>query len=124
MRFRLRTLLVIMTVLSITFAWLGINYRLVLQRRPYFARFNDHDFALRSAILRPPEPSQITWIRRWLGDHAVSTLLYDPGADELGEDFRRVRTLFPEARIWGWPHDDSPLPVGVNRLPPNRDITI
>jgi len=126
-RYKLRTLLIALALGPPIAGWLVNTHRNVQERRQHFSRLNDHEFSLRRASLVPnprkkyPETSLI---RRLMGDHAESTLLYDPSADKSGEQFKRVRKLFPEAMIWGWPYDTHPLPAGVNRLPPNTGVII
>jgi hypothetical protein len=125
MRYRLRTLLIVLALGPPVAAWLVNVHRHVQERRPYISRFNDHQFPLRRAGLVPQDKhSDVSWIRHLMGDAAEPTLLYQSSADRSGEQFKRVRQLFPEATIWGWPHDNHPLPSGVNRLPPNILIII
>jgi len=126
-RYRLRTLLILMAVGPPIAGWLVNTHRHVQERRQYFSRFNDHEFSVRRASLVPNPRHKFpktSLIRRLMGDHAESTLLYDPSADKSCEQFKRVRKLFPEAMIWGWYYDTGPLPPSVNRLPPNTGIII
>ena len=124
-RYSLCTLLILLAIGPPLGAWLVNAHRQVQERRPYFVRFNEDTFALRMAWVETEgEISEVSWIRRLMGDAAIATLLYQPSADKSGEQLERVRRLFPEAKIWGWPHDDDPLPAGVLRLPPNARIII
>jgi len=126
MRYRLRTLLIVLALGPPLAGWLVNVHSQVQERRPYFSRFSDHASPLRMAFVGHPQikRSKISWIRQWMGDHAVPTLLYQPSADPSGKQLREVQLLFPESTIWVWPHDASPLPPGVTRLPPDAWIII
>jgi hypothetical protein len=125
MRYRLRTLLIVLALGPLAIGWLGINYRLVNLRRPFLSRFNDDSFPLRRVGLTPSKPIEdIPWIRRIMGDFSAGYLLYLPRDDKNGETLKRVRELFPEAKVYGWPHDDAPLPAGIERLASDVHVVI
>jgi hypothetical protein len=122
LRFRLRTLLIVVAVLAVSCAWLGMAYRLVLERRAFWPNFNDHNFSLRvPTFIQRPDQADIPWIRRVMGDSPTVTLIYDPVHDEDGRQLRQVRKLFPEAHIWGWPNGKN-LPEGIMPFDATRGL--
>jgi hypothetical protein len=123
-QFRLSTLLLLVALLGAVFAWLGYNAAIVRERKsiePLFTR----DFSLRRVDLtNSPTTAAIPWIRRMLGDGAEHDLFYSRKEDPDGSQFAQVRRLFPKAKIWGAPWDESNLPEGVERFPQGGSFVI
>jgi hypothetical protein len=71
-----------------------------------------------SVVYREQGPASIPWVRTMLGDEPLHLLVYEVDRDVKGAELRRVRKLFPEARILGWPSSNGyHLPEGVEQFP-------
>ncbi len=101
------------------------NLLLVRERAAYWPRFNDHNHSLRTVGFYPPDPfPKLPWIRTFMGDRPIMSLVYDPTQDRDGSELREVRRLFPEATIWGWPSIQEELPEGIVPYDEDRHLTI
>jgi len=96
-QFRLRTLLIVVTLVAVPCAYVGWQAKVVRERR---ALLDSLKAAGGGAIpvfhyeyIPPPPP----WIRRVFGDETVEELLVPPKTDE--ETMARIRHLFPGAHI-------------------------
>ena len=104
--FSLRTLLVLITVLSV---WLGSVTNQVRERRAALADLRGRG-AWISTSTRAPGNRHLTAIpifRRWLGDVAVQYVNLFPENGATEDEIRRLQPLFPECRF----------KLGTNRRP-------
>lgn len=86
-QFRLRTLLLLLTIVSV---WLALDPKLVRDRRAALA-----DPRLASSAINMPGVS-VSWLRSMQGDYAIRELVlfdYDP------QKLTRLKSLFPEAEV-------------------------
>jgi hypothetical protein len=121
LRFSLRTLFAAVTLFALAGGWLLNTYRLVNDRREFLPEL-DSGGAVFAAQLRPADEARdVSWIRKLMGDRACGTIIYAPQRDPDGSELRKVRALFPEAHIWGWP-DQQNLPQGIEPLPASTAI--
>src|SRR5687767_12385349 len=111
-KFSMRQLLIFVALFGCLFAFVGHNAVIVAQRKAMRPMFNDDAYSLRSVGTTIREEPTIPWIRRILDDSPEYDLFYYPGLDRDGKQFQKAQKLFPEARIWGWPHYDDELPKG------------
>jgi hypothetical protein len=99
-QFRLRTLMIGVTLLAIPCGYLGWQAKIIRERREAAARYQtirgrESTFGplhmLR--IQRPPAP----WPLRWMGEEGYLTIIVRKGtpADEIA----RLKGLFPEASV-------------------------
>ena len=105
--FSLRTLLVLVTLSSIAFAYVGYQLSIVRARKELLKKLvsrgcyvTTQDEASHSMQpMRPadePDPS-VPLVRRWLGDEAIARISYYPHAAPPKELAARVKSLLPEA---------------------------
>ena len=124
--FSLRTLLVMIALLSLPLGWLSFQWHTVQLRAAYLPRFTSAKSSIRQVFTAPEDDASVSWVRSLLGDQPIPTLLYDPRDDQGGYELRRARELFPEAHIWGWPTLGHPrpeyLPKGIEPLPEERAV--
>lgn len=106
LRFSLRTLFVLMTVLC---CWLGWELSIVRQRKAVRREFEAkgilrfvaaEDYARRYLPGVPSEPiASVPHLRRWLGDEAIQEILFERWRHEFSEaDLVRAQQVFPEAK--------------------------
>jgi hypothetical protein len=93
-RFGIRSLLIGITVFCI---WFNQQARLVREREEVRRVFND-----RGGLFLPPahdETTNVSWIRRLIGDEPVSSvLLFDQDIVHPGDE-ERIERAFPEAIV-------------------------
>jgi len=120
LQFSLRTLLFVVTLLCIAFAWVGWQVRIVQERKAKLAKLlsagivvtldNVREFAkggphgVWDDVLIPAEPvvlrdgsTDILWYRRWLGDEAV--VIFWTNHKLTAEERGNVEQIFPEAKV-------------------------
>jgi hypothetical protein len=100
-QFRLRTLMIAVTLLAIPCGYLGWQAKIVRDRRAMIDRVVSIDNGFRMKIdFRMTEPAvSVPWIRRLLGDEAIDYI--DLPLDTEIEERQRIRAAFPEAHIVG-----------------------
>jgi hypothetical protein len=101
LRFRLRTMFVLVTAVAL---WLGWELRIVRQRRAAVAELRGDPSAQVFTVMDYEIPFDmnddmptVPWLRRFLGDVPVELIRYPAGRNE--SDKRRLKTLFPEADV-------------------------
>ncbi|HEY2840171.1 MAG TPA: hypothetical protein VGJ26_13535, partial [Pirellulales bacterium] len=115
-------MLLAVAALTMPLGWIAREWSIVRERQEISRRFDDGS-PFKQVALHPADTlHDVPWLRRFLGDEPWRSLMYAPEHDPDGSQFRRVRELFPEATIWGWPLGKAPLPAGIKRLDQNRWI--
>lgn len=94
LRFSLRTLFVLVTVLGLGFGWLAWQVHFVHERQRIVRVIQ----AGGGLAMRPEWISQLSSIRRWLGDSARA-ILYLPEERFSQSDAARFGEYFPEAEV-------------------------
>ncbi len=89
---RLRMLTIDVTMLVIAWGWYHGQVRIVHERDQMV-----HAPLCRGYWSWGHRDPEIPWIRRWLGDHAYSSVSLDDSATD--KDVERYRARFPEARV-------------------------
>jgi hypothetical protein len=93
-QFRLRTLMIVVTLFCISAAWFTEQGRIVHERREILA----HEPV--SLLDRSTDSNnRLSLVRRWLGDVDCREIGAEPVSDEELEHYRAV---FPEATIKRW----------------------
>jgi hypothetical protein len=106
-RFSLRTMLVVVTILSVWLAW---ESSVVRQRRTALAELRasgayqvvtaeawsqqNSPFA---GLFAPPK--SVSWMRKWLGDEAVQEIWYSWYPAPTESELAHLRKVFPEAEV-------------------------
>ena len=96
-QFRLRTLLIGVTLLAVFCGYVGWQAKIVRERRTELTRVVDMRLV---GIEDDDEDGAIPWIRHTLGDERVSSIRLVVGTDPAELD--RLRVLFPEAKVGVW----------------------
>jgi hypothetical protein len=126
-QFNLRTLLIATLSAGVACAWIANAMAVTQQRKEFMPLFDSHDYCLR-AVGTPGyrRTTTVPWIRQVFGDYPVDVLFYYPADDPGGNELRKVRSLFPETEIWGWPHssEGEQLPDGMQRWSAARRFMI
>jgi len=92
-QFSLRTLLIVVTLLAVACGYVGWEAK-VWRTRKAMVRESEELVVL----MFPNEyEGEIPVVRRWLGDHAYTTIWI--GAEESEEVFQRYTDVFPEADV-------------------------
>ena len=103
LRFRLRTLLIAVAVISACGGYLRREYLIVQERLEYWPRLNDGTSPVRAISVLQDRRRPIPWVRRVLGDLWWSQMLYFPTDDPDGVEIERLKQLYPEATIYSIP---------------------
>jgi hypothetical protein len=93
-QFRLRTLLIAVTLICVVAGYVGRQASIVRERRAELSR---PDFTRLVGFDDADTKGAVSWIRRALGDKSVRAILYPVGTDAAELD--RLRVLFPEASV-------------------------
>jgi hypothetical protein len=101
-QFRLRTLMIGVTLLAIVCGYVGWQAKIVRERRAELNRVIDGRLF---GIAGSDERRAIPWIRRVLADQQVYSIMMPVGSDRAELD--RLRSLFPEAKVAVWKQADS-----------------
>jgi hypothetical protein len=109
-QFRLRTLMIVVTLLAIPCGYVGWQVKIVKQRNEMLSILTTN-----GGILWPEYTDdgaqEMPWIRRLLGDHAVNIIFFPI---EMEASTRaKIRAAFPGAAA-------GPIPPGLPRLPLNK----
>ena len=114
-QFSLRTLLIGVTLLCVVAGGYVLSQKEIVKERQ--AELDDvlkrggiahADYTLSQPQWERVYLSRVSWVREWLGDHAMKWIILPTGATL--EEERRVRSWFPEAEV---SHDSggSPAPT-------------
>ncbi len=105
LRFRLRTLLVLTTLVCCYLAW---QVSVVRQRKEALDNPGAHAIAYVTTAQEwidryggnPPSPAvEVPLVRRWLGDVAIQEIAYSPIGSGRDSSHARLSRLFPEAEL-------------------------
>jgi hypothetical protein len=100
-QFRLRTLLIVVTLNCVIIGWLGMQATVVRERRAMLSR-------LPGGYSVDDDGAGISWIRHLFGDQGIG--LIQLGGSPTDEQLDRYRTAFPEACIYRTRGPIVPLP--------------
>ena len=93
-QFRLRTLMIGVTLLAVACAYVGWQAKIVRERRAELNRVVNMRMV---GIDAGDQAKDISWARRLLGDKSVNSILMPP--DTTTEELDRIRALFPESKV-------------------------
>ena len=98
-QFRLRTLMIGVTLLAVPCAYVGWQAKIVRHRRDLLKGLRDRSirYELTTNYPQLTDPPRIPLIREWLGDSAVWAIGYRPNSSPPNLD--ELRIYFPEAII-------------------------
>jgi hypothetical protein len=105
-QFRLRTLMVVVTLLAVPCAYVGWQAKIVRERNAMLRTFGENRFGFYDtpsiyytgdSDLQTTEKPTVPLIRKWLGDRAVE-FIYVPRRDP-SVDVDAIRKMFPEATV-------------------------
>jgi hypothetical protein len=107
-QFRLRTLMIVVTLFCAVFGGYVIRERAVVQERAAaFAEMQQKVFSPFPGQRFWVDTSKVSWLRRWLGDQAV-TNAYIPGDADIST-VQRFHAAFPETLLEAaWVGGDEP----------------
>jgi hypothetical protein len=94
-QFRLRSLMIMVTLLAVPCAYVGWQVRLVRERRDILDNRTKHATAIYGMV---DPPSLTLGVRRWLGDVAVRQFFFN--ADATDDEIEVTRRALPEAEVW------------------------
>ena len=94
-QFSLRTLFLVVTLLAIPCWYVGDQWRIVQHRARIKARILFLTKDDREALQKPDE---VSWVRRWPGDEAISHIAMSKGDEP--QFIEEVKENFPEAVIF------------------------
>lgn len=117
-QFTFRALLVAMLVVALLLAWVAHTTDFVRERKTLLQKFSGRLSVVHEAGVST-KPKELPWIRRMLGDEPIPALV-DDLAEPDGEYVRRLRRLFPEARIM-LRQEQYPPDSRLRRPDPNPD---
>lgn len=94
MRFRLRTLIAVLTIVAV---WLGYTAYVVRSRRVIVAQNDRYVIRAHDENRGSAEANSLSWMRRLMGDRAVDVILIrgKPRDEEMND----LKALFPEASV-------------------------
>ena len=95
-QFRLRTLMIVVTLFCTFAGWIGNQVRTAHQRKAMFANCSQ-SIILYSFADEGDQFSLISPIKRWLGDVSVQYMVVSATVDPA--DLKAIRETFPEAEI-------------------------
>jgi|GEM_PF-6483283 Vesicle coat complex, various subunits len=121
MRYRLRTLLLVVTIVCIALGWIALQMRIVVKRQECARLLYENNggmvisegTALSASfeiVMEGDKSRRVSLVRRWLGDENAEAIFFSNRFDST------VLELFPEADVWNWrqsaiePQPPSPLP--------------
>jgi hypothetical protein len=111
-QFRLRTLLIGVTLLAMPCAYVASQDRIVSERTAVLCWIREHKGSSTTgepdsprSTTKQQQPAAVSWVRRLLGDHQINHIELPPDTD-IGE-VRRIRTMFPESDVYAYRWDGS-----------------
>jgi hypothetical protein len=93
MRFRLRTLMTVVTLLSLACAYVGWQAKIARERTAMLDTGSENSIV--RAVLDKEKDGAVPTIRLWFGDHFCRSVYVKHSAD-----VQRYQTTFPEADVW------------------------
>jgi hypothetical protein len=100
-QFRLRTLMIAVTLLAVPLGYVGWQAKVVHERQAMRDEIRGLDGGRRRGIIDRVNPSmpkyQLPWLRVMFGDVPYAVVGLEPGTDK--EYRERVRAVFPEAVV-------------------------
>jgi hypothetical protein len=102
-QFRLRTLMIGVTVLAVACWYVGWQAKIVRDRK---SELNRAVIIRLIGIDGGDQAEAIPWVRRLLGDVSVNSISMPP--DTTTEELDRLRALFPESTVTSVDRDFSP----------------
>ena len=106
MRYRLRTLMLLLAVVGVALAWIAGQYRIVSHRKSVARQLENRgdlvvweDSVLNEPVIlivRGDKSRRVNTVRRWLGDENVDAILII----NASEDNRTPIEAFPEADVY------------------------
>jgi hypothetical protein len=97
-QFRLRTLLIGVTLLAVPMGYVGWQVKIVRERKEELRKItNDGGLVGFWDVATPPWPTElrtVPFVRRWIGDRAVLSVMFKKGT--ANEERQRIKELFPE----------------------------
>jgi hypothetical protein len=103
-QFRLRTLMIVVTLLAVPCAYVGWQAKVVRER----LAIRENPKVWEPYKLESDWSPEISWIRHLLGDRGCIFLITDDNA--TGSELERFRAAFPEAKIYR--NCEQPKPSG------------
>jgi hypothetical protein len=94
LRFRLRTLLALLTIIAV---WLGYTAHVVRSRRVIVAQSDRYMIRVHDENGVSAESNSLSWMRRLMGDRAVDIILIRGKPSD--EETNNLKALFPEASV-------------------------
>ena len=96
-QFRLRTLMIVVTVFAMPLGYVEWEAKIVRERKSELAK-RDGQFGVWTVpALADNHEKTIPMLRRWMGDRAIFWIIYKRGTTD--DEIRRLRELFPEALV-------------------------
>jgi hypothetical protein len=97
-QFRLRTLMIVVTLFCVVGGYVAHEAKIVHDRRQWSVPVSDIKSGPATLIQRGDDSQRPGLLRMWLGDEAVGGISLPMGASD--EAVRRALELFPEATIY------------------------
>ena len=102
-QFRLRTLMIGVTMLSVPCAYVSWQVKIVRERKEEIRKItNDGGLVGFWDVAEPPplpmEVRTVPFIRRWIGDRAVLSVMFKKGT--ANGERQRIKELFPEGLLF------------------------
>jgi hypothetical protein len=101
-QFRMRTLMIVVTLLAVACAYLAHEAKIVRERKAFLQSPGER--VIQSPSYRNGQPvdpdMKVSWIRRMLGDGPVSMIALPMGTEKTECD--RITALFPETKIMAY----------------------
>jgi hypothetical protein len=118
-QFRLRTLLLAVTVFCVFGGWVLSQAKIVWDRKATLKRITEERHAsAMTSLPRLGEPHPIPWLRRLFGDEMITTIVIPK--DTPLEERASLRAEFPEAKLY-WPEADPRGWDNLHRFPQGAD---
>ena len=101
-QFRLRTLMIVVTLLAVLMGYVGGQAEIVRARQAWLKAHSELDFFMVShtyeVLIHGDKTKSPSLLRRWLGDHELESweVFRNASTDQLSE----INALFPEATIY------------------------
>ncbi len=97
LQFRLRALMIVVTLLAVPLGYVGWQEKIVRHRSWVLSHFEKRERPAVIPVERWEPQESIPWIRRVLGDHAHARLDVDLSVPE--SDFIAIKDAYPEASV-------------------------
>ena len=101
LQFRLRTLMIVVTLLAVPLGYVGWQAKIVRERKAVASTVK--------FIAGDPDDDEVTWLRKVLGDKSYFLVAVDPDATDQFVD--RCRRIFPEALVFRRDRSPSSWPL-------------